>query len=541
LGNMHLGMASRYGRRSRFVSHPPTSLPTWILVATLLLTALLLTGSAEPAAAGPDPAYYSYDEVLALFSQWRTQYPGIFHKEIIGFTGTGHEPIWAARISDNAGIREPEASLLFHAAQHANESNGTNVIVKMMDRLLTGYGQDPRITDMVDNLQLWFVPVVNVDGHRMVFSDIPNWSDWRKNKRDNDGDGRYTCPEDGVDLNRNWDFRWAEYDSTDPSGYYYKGPAPFSEPEVVAIRDLILRELPVFVMDYHSPFMEDPGLTIRWPWRDTTGLSIGPDTRHFYPISVRLGELTQSEDDSVYYNGTVPSLDVLPKEQCWVYAHTGICILLMEISRQGWWQGAMVDTIAARVARGSFYLMDRALSGPGLTGFVTDSVTGEPLVADVKINEAYNYRVGPHPTDARFGRYWRLLTPGSYTMTVSAADHYVLVQRVTVDSTGWTQVDVPLSRLDPAVAETGMSKSRRLWVENPAPRGANVHFRTRTEGPVRLDLFDTNGRRVRQLVDGALGPGEREVPLPHDLAPGVYLVRLRADGRKSTTRIVTFR
>jgi hypothetical protein len=510
-----------------------------LIRASLLLAAILLGGIVGSAAAGPDHAYYSYDEVLTLFQQWRALYPDIFHREIIGFTATGHEPIWAARISDNAGIREPEASLLFHAAQHANESNGTNVIVKMMERLLTGYGQDPRITDMVDNLQLWFVPVVNVDGHRMVFSDIPNWHDWRKNKRDNDGNGQYTCPEDGVDLNRNWDFRWAEYDSTDPSGYYYKGPAPFSEPEVIAIRELILRELPVFVMDYHSPFLEDPGLTIRWPWRDTTGLSIGPDTPHFYPISVRLGELTQSEIDTVYYNGTVASLDVLPKEQCWVYAHTGICILLMEIARQGWWQGAMVDTIAARVARGSFYLMDRALSGPGLTGFVTDRETGEALVADVKINEAYSPRVGPHPTDERFGRYWRLLRPGDYTMTVSAAEHHVLVQRVSVDSTGWTQVDAPLDRLDPATVNASAAQPRRLWAENPARDGTNVNFRTGTEGPVRLDLFDANGRRVCELVDGTFGPGERAIPLPRDLPPGVYLVRLRADGRRSTTRIVT--
>jgi carboxypeptidase T len=521
---MHKVVTTRIGRRLRVV---------------LFALVILLAGNTRASVTGPDPAYYTYDEVLALFGQWRIQYPDIFHREIIGFTQTGHEPIWAARISDNAAFREPEASILFHAAQHANESNGTNVIVKMMERLLTGYGQDPKVTDMVDHLQIWFVPVVNVDGHRMVFSDIPNWSDWRKNKRDNDENGQYTCPEDGVDLNRNWDFRWAEYDSTDPSGYYYRGPAPFSESEVVAIRNLILRELPVIVMDYHSPFMEDPGLTIRWPWREAGGPGFGPDTRHFQPISMRLGQLTQTEVDSVYYNGMVPSLDVLPKEQCWVYAHTGICILLMEIAQHGWWEGTMVDTIAARVARGSFYLADLALTGSGLTGFVTDSDTGEPLVAEVRVQEAYSERVGPHLTDDRYGRYWRLLRPGDYTLSVSAAGYYVSTQGVTVDSVGWTQIDAPLTKLSPALANPAGSSAPRLWVENPARRGAEVHFRTGIDGPVCLEIFDPTGRRVLDLVNGRLGPGERAIPLPDGLVAGVYLVRLRADGRRSTTRIVT--
>lgn len=507
----------------------------------LAILAVFLCAAWGVASAAPDPAYYSYDEVLALINQWRLEYPDIFHREIIGFTQTGHEPIWAVRISDNANVREPEASLLFHAAQHSNESNGTNVIVRMMERLLTGYGQDPRITAMVNDLQFWFVPVVNVDGHRMVFSDIENWSDWRKNKRDNDANGQYTCPEDGVDLNRNWDYRWAEYDSTDPSGYYYKGPSAFSESEVVALRDFILRELPVIIMDYHSPFMEDPGLTIRWPWRESTGIGFGPDTRHYQPIAARLGQLTQSEIDSIYYNGMVPSLDVLPKEQCWVYAHTGICILLMEISRQGWWEGAMVDTVAARVARGSFYLADRVISGPGLTGFVTDEENGEPLIAEVKVEEASSLRVGPRLTDARFGRYWRLLQPGDYTVSVSAPDHYVLSQRVTVDSAGWTQVDVPLRRLDPASADARTSRVLAVWSENPSKQGATLHVRTSTEGSVRLELFDVSGRRVGTLLDTRMEPGEHTVPVPEGLPAGVYMARLRAGGDRVSTRLVTLR
>jgi carboxypeptidase T len=216
--------------------------------------------------AGPDPRYYRQDQIILQFEEWEATYPEIFHRESIGTTLVGHEPIWAVRISDHASRREPEASLLFHAAQHANEPNGTGAVMYMMRRLLEGYGHDPSLTALVDTLELWFVPILNIDGHRLAFRGAEGDTAWRKTARDNDGNGHPNWPADGVDTNRNWDWRWAEYDSSDIGSMMYKGPFPFSEPEVIALRDFILRERPVFIMDFHSP-VEDPGNLIWWPWR----------------------------------------------------------------------------------------------------------------------------------------------------------------------------------------------------------------------------------------------------------------------------------
>ena len=76
-------------------------------------------------------------------------------------------------------------------------------------------------------------PRANPDGYQYTF-DVDRL--WRKNLRDNNGDGEIT-PGDGVDLNRNYPEHW-NYDDEGSSSTFasetYRGPAPVSEPETQA-------------------------------------------------------------------------------------------------------------------------------------------------------------------------------------------------------------------------------------------------------------------------------------------------------------------
>jgi len=81
------------------------------------------------------------------------------------------------------------------------------------------------ITDMVNNREIYLIPMLNVDGNRYdreVFSGPNAWETnptggWRKNLRDNTVTGVTPIPDvdeqvdegcDGVDLNRNYQFEW---------------------------------------------------------------------------------------------------------------------------------------------------------------------------------------------------------------------------------------------------------------------------------------------------------------------------------------------
>jgi len=515
-----------------------------IIINVVVVIALFVSGVAaiiqKQDTRGPDARYWEHSEVLAAFDAWETEYPDIFHREIIGYSSVENEAIWAVKISDNAAIHEAEKRLVFGAAIHANEANGTGAIMFMIDKLLTNYSSSSYYQNMVDNLEMWFVPVINVDGHHMVFDGGDNWDWWRKSKRDNNGDHQYTFPIDGVDCNRNWDYRWSEYSGTSPSDSRYKGPYPFSENCVVAMRDLILRENPVFVMDFHSPDVPEIANKIWWPWYDPDGGGYGVDRAAYEPISDDLGDRCMTETGS-YVNGYNPAFNQIPKEQCWVYKNTGICALLMEISTQFWWTGATVDTIAARTGRGNFFLMERALSGSGLTGTVTDLHTGAPLVAEVKVNQVHDSSIGPRLTEQFHGHYARLLQGGSYTVTFTAEDHEPKTESIYVSGSNWTTLNVQLQP-DPADVDPQEETARSmLWVDSLKGYGGSVHYRLVEEEEISLDVYDMSGRFVMNLAKGTMAPGARSVSLGTRLSSGNYMVRLDASDWGITRKFVVIK
>ncbi len=223
----------------------------------IMLLGALTFGALSASATEPDPNYWRLAQIQTQFDTWEAEHPDIFHQMTIGTSGEQLD-IPMVRISDNAAMSEAEPRLLFHGALHANEPNGTTAIMKSIEALLVGYEQDPAVTARVDSLEQFFVPILNVDGHNHVFGGGVSWADWRKTMRDNNGNQEPDFPGDGVDLNRNWDWNWDAYGEDDPSSLKYKGPYPFSEPEIVSVRDFFLEQRPVVVVDYHSP------MTIFW-------------------------------------------------------------------------------------------------------------------------------------------------------------------------------------------------------------------------------------------------------------------------------------
>ena len=112
--------------------------------------------------------------------------------------------------------------------------------------------QAEELTSLVNDYELWFVVVANPDGYDFTFT--PGNRLWRKNLRDNDGDGEIVIG-DGVDLNRNFAEKW-NYDdegsSSDPANDTYRGTEPNSEPETQAM-DGLLRDVGFeFMVNYHS-------------------------------------------------------------------------------------------------------------------------------------------------------------------------------------------------------------------------------------------------------------------------------------------------
>ena len=163
-------------------------------------------------------------------------------------------PIQAVKVTRDARAvpdgRRP--AVMYLGAQHAREWITPEMTRRLMHHVLDGYGTDPALTRLINTTELWFLPVANPDGYDFTFTEGHRL--WRKNLRDNNGDGEITAG-DGVDLNRNFAEKWGydnEGSSPDPASETYRGPSPGSEPETKALDGLFKRVGFEFLVNYHS-------------------------------------------------------------------------------------------------------------------------------------------------------------------------------------------------------------------------------------------------------------------------------------------------
>lgn len=194
--------------------------------------------------------YLTYQEIQDHLDSMRVKYPHIItEKASIGQSLEGRD-IFMVKISDNPEIDENEPEVLYDALTHAREPQGMMTIVYFMYYLLENYGVDDEVTYLVNNRELYFVPVLNPDGYEYNRSTNPNGGGmWRKNRSINSDGSR------GVDLNRNFGYQWGYDDSGSSSEPYretYRGPAPFSEPETEALRQFCNSRNFRNALNYHT-------------------------------------------------------------------------------------------------------------------------------------------------------------------------------------------------------------------------------------------------------------------------------------------------
>ena len=116
------------------------------------------------------------------------KYPGVTKLVKIGTTLKGRE-ILALKVTQGArGQKDGKRpAVLFSAVQHAREWIAPEVEPPPDVPLHRGLGERrPGDQEAAAGTELWFVPVMNPDGYQYTFT---NERLWRKNLRDNDGDG----------------------------------------------------------------------------------------------------------------------------------------------------------------------------------------------------------------------------------------------------------------------------------------------------------------------------------------------------------------
>ena len=114
----------------------------------------------------------TFDEIVAHLDNMFDKYPDLITvKESIGQSIEGRE-LWMVKVSDNPTVNETEPEVFYNGLHHAREPASVMQMLFYLYYLLENYDNDDFIKTLVDNTEMYFVPVVNPDGY--VYNEMTN-------------------------------------------------------------------------------------------------------------------------------------------------------------------------------------------------------------------------------------------------------------------------------------------------------------------------------------------------------------------------------
>ena len=339
--------------------------------------------------------YLTYQEMLDQLDLMKSLYPQLIStKENISDFLTEGEPdnsttpsiggngIKWVKISDNPTISsEEEPQILYTAIHHAREPNSLSQLVFYMWYLLENYELDNEIKSIVDNTELFFIPVVNPDGYLYNEKTDPNGGGfWRKNRKNGHG----------VDNNRNYEYYingnsndgvWGgEGASNNTSSSSYHGTGPFSEIENQAIKWFCEQHNFVMAFNNHSY-----GDLLLYPYGYTSNAPT-PENEVFEIISEEL--VSRNGFNNILSSGLYPAAgDSDDYMYGTIGTHNKIYAMTPEIGSEFWPPSSQIEEIA----KSMMYL--NTTSAKMVNNYAVLNDTSPAFIGDeVIINQTFNLK-----------------------------------------------------------------------------------------------------------------------------------------------------
>jgi hypothetical protein len=502
----------------------------------ILLTITLLAISAVALADNLPTCYYTYDQITQILADHQTQHPDIAKRVQIGVSQQDQIPIYAMRISDNVNTDEEEPALLFLGQVHAEEVLGVQITMSNIQEILANRYQLP-YSQWINQLDVWFVPTLNPEGHNVVTSNMD--ISYRKNKRDNNNNGIFDFNPltgydfDGVDINRNMSFNWVHGDSLgQPGGLevwdYYRGPAPMSESEVTALQNLCDQYKFVYSIVWHSSRTGNLSEKGYYPfnWKEVRP---SPDVNFSASICSGITSQITTEAGGATYQ-SLPNLSRKGATHDWMYQQYGTFQILVECGTRYIQPDSllMVNTVN-RCSNGTRWLLNRALplssavpSSSMLTGNIRDAITNAPLEAEIIVDELHREWFRPRTSKPNTGRYFKALPTGSYTIRIRKRGYWdTVVPNVVVNNSSWTIRNFTLQPRQPVTfvgsvrsGNIPLNATIKLYEDHPVsiPVDGNYIYQT-FEGEYHVEVFAEGYYPYIGTITFAPGTGEHHFQL----------------------------
>lgn len=385
------------------------------------------------------PTYQAYVDMMYGFAQ---DYPALCRIVDAGITVGGRKILFAV-ISDNVSQREAEPRLMYTSTMHGDETVGYILMLRLIDTLLSGYEDDPRLTNLVNNGEIWINPNANPDGTYYGGNNTVSSS------------RRYN--QNGYDLNRNY---------PSPTGSQYTGQP--LQTETSLMMTLGLQERFHLVANFHGG-----AEVVNYPWDHKYDLHV--DDAWYQTISREYATSAQNHGPAGYMddleNGITNGASwyvTTGNRQDWTnYAARGREVTI-EVSTTknpaastlpGFWNYNL-DALLGFLEQGTY----------GIHGSVKDA-WGNPLSATITVmnHDDELSTVQSIPTS---GTYFRHLIPGEYSLRISTPGYEdIIINNVVVSSGVSTLVETIFGNV-PSILEIPLETGWNMVSFNVLPENS---------------------------------------------------------------------
>ncbi|XP_043910412.1 carboxypeptidase D [Protopterus annectens] len=376
-----------------------------VLVTSVTAVTIKKGGLAEPVKPEKYDHYYNYEELTSLLKALVAEYSHIARLFSIGLSFEKRE-LWTVQVSSRPGSSSPGLPQFKYVGNmHGDETLSRQLLIYLIEELLRGYDNDPRITRLINTTDIYIMPSLNPDGYE------------KSREGDCRGDAGGRTNARGKDLNRSFPDQFANIQ------------VPMEDvPEVTAMIQWIMTNRFVLSGNLHGgtvvasyPFDDTPS-------HQTTGAySRSSDDAVFqylaksyaavHPIMKTGNPKCPGDVGETFKDGITNGAewyDVPGGMQDFNYIHANCFEVTIELSCCKYPVASKLQEEWENNRESLLTFMEKVHIG--VKGFVTNSVS-EIGLPNVTISVT---GIDHDILTSDYGEYHRLLVPGTYNISASA-------------------------------------------------------------------------------------------------------------------------
>jgi len=360
------------------------------------------------------PTYEAYESIMYQFA---ADHPDICKVITICSLFSGRK-ILAVKISDNINVDEDEPKFLYTSSMHGDETTGYPNMLHLIDYLLSNYGSNQRVTNIVNNIEIYINPLANPDGTYHGGNSSVN------------GAIRYNG--NSVDLNRNYP---DPQDGQHPDGESW-------QPETVGFMNFASAHHISMSANFHGGYE-----VVNYPW--DTWPRLHADDNWWQYVSREYADTVHANSTGGYMtaenNGITNGYAWYEanggrQDYMTYFQHGRECTI--ELSDTKLVPASQLLTYWTYNYRSFLNYMEQSLYG--IRGVVTDSVTGQPLQTKVMII-GHDIDSSQVYANLPIGDYHRLIKAGIYSLTFSSPGYHTkTIKNISVSDKNTTWLNVQL-------------------------------------------------------------------------------------------------